>query len=108
VTTPVVKAVAFVTVSEEMAEDMRGFLDRFAQSMAADAASKDERYSNVHRRGYNAGADAAFAALVRFVNDGGRVGLPMGPASLHIVDGEGRSFEIASLLALRPWPGALR
>jgi hypothetical protein len=84
-------------------------MDRFAQSLAADEASRDERYGGVYRRGYHAGADAAFAALLTFIAAGGRVGLPMSPDSLHVITASGSSGEILSLLALRPaWPSEPR
>lgn len=97
------KATAFVVMTDESVADARGFVDRLTQALAADDASQGQRYRGVYRRGYNDGADAAFAALHDFLAKGGRVGLPMSPDSLHMVTGGGSTVEVMSLLALRPW-----
>lgn len=97
------KIIAFVPISEETLADGRGFLDRLQVGLAADAASEGERYRGVYARGYAAGAAAAFDALREFIDKGGRVGLPLGPDSLHMLSASGLSTEIMSLLALRPF-----
>lgn len=97
------KYAAVIPVTDEMLADSRGFVDWLMVFEAASEAAEGERYNGVFQRGYQAGADAAFHALLDYVNRGGRVGLPMSPDSLHIVDEAGRTGEILSLLALRPW-----
>lgn len=97
------KAVAFVAVTEEMLADGRSFLDHWRTVDAAREAARGERYNGVYQRGYQTGAYAAFDALREFIDKGGRIGLPLGPDSLHAVTAGGMSVEILSLLALRPW-----
>lgn len=97
------KIESFVLVSEETVADMRGFLDTWRAVDAARHAAKGERYNGVFQRGYFEGQAAAFDALRDWIDKGGRVGLPMGPDSLHAITPEGSSVEILSLLALRPW-----
>lgn len=100
------KVVAFVPLTEEALADAHGWLDRMRVVMAAEEAARGERYGGVYGRGYIAGAQAAFDALRNFIDEGGRIGLPMGPDSLHILLPKGGNGEILSLLALRPrvWP----
>ena len=97
------KIVAFVAVTEESLADARGFVDRWRAVDAAREAAAGERYNGVYQRGYFAGQAAAFDALRDWMANGGQVGLPMGPDSLHARTPEGASVEILSLLALRPW-----
>lgn len=87
------KAVGYVLLTEEMIADARGYMDRVYQSLAAEDASRDERYRGVYERGYHAGANAAFSALLAFVDKGGRVGLPMGRDSLHVIGASGGSYD---------------
>lgn len=97
------KFVAFVALTEEQIADGREWADLVSAVSQARDAARGERYNGVFQRGYQMGAAAAFDALLEFMDKGGRVGLPMGPDSLHIIRPEGGSAEIMSLLALRPW-----
>ena len=102
-TETVEKMAAFVLASEEMLADARGFLDMFLAAQAASEAAQGERYRGVYARGYQTGAQAAFDALLSWIDRGGRIGLPMSKDSLHTIGPEGMSAEVMSLLALRPW-----
>jgi hypothetical protein len=97
------KIVAFLPVTEEMLADGRGFVDRWRADQAALEASEGERYNRVYRRGYQAGAEAAFEALRVYLDRGGRVGVAVSRDSIHIQTPGGMRAEILSLLALRPW-----